>query len=56
MKDALIRIVEAFHKYNSIVYTEDETANPDDMLSYYTKEDIEKYGVVGIEISLIEQV
>ncbi len=24
--------------------------------TYYTKENIEKYGVVGIEISLIEQV
>ena len=44
------------HGKISIGYTEDETANPDDMLSYYTKEDIEKYGVVGIEISVIEQV
>lgn len=30
----------------------DETANPDDMLLYYTREDIEKYGVAGIEISV----
>lgn len=44
------------HSKISIGYTEDETANPDDMLSYYTKEDIEKYGVVGIEISVIEQI
>ena len=44
------------HNKISIGYTEDETANPDDMLSYYSKEDIEKYGVVGIEISVIEQV
>ena len=44
------------HSKISIGYTEDETANPDDMLSYYTKEDIEKYGVVGIEISVTAQV
>ena len=28
------------------------TASPDDMLVYYTKEQIEKYGVVGIEIEV----
>lgn len=28
------------------------TASPDDMLEYYTKEQIEKYGVVGIEIEV----
>ena len=44
------------HDKISIGYKEDETVNPDDMLSYYTKEDIEKYGVVGIEISVIEKV
>ena len=26
------------------------SANPDDMLMYYTKEDIERYGVLGIEL------
>lgn len=44
------------HDKISIGYKEDETANPDDMLLYYTKEDIEKYGVVGIEISVTAQV
>lgn len=36
-------------------YTADElaTASPEDMLEYYTKEQIEKYGVVGIEIEVI---
>ena len=29
------------------------TASPDDMLEYYTKEEIEKYGVVGFEIEVI---
>ena len=35
-------------------YTTDElaTASPDDMLEYYTKDQIEKYGVVGIEIEV----
>jgi len=35
-------------------YTADElaTASPDDMLEYYSKEQIEKYGVVGIEIEV----
>lgn len=41
------------HDKVSIGYKEDEIANPDDMLLYYTREDIEKYGVVGIKMSLI---
>ena len=28
------------------------TASPDDMLEYYSKEQIEKYGVVGIEMEV----
>ena len=36
----------------SIGYSEDEEANPDDMSQYYSKEDILKYGVVGIEIEV----
>ena len=38
------------HNKTSIGYTENEIANPDDMLMYYSKEDIEKYGVLGIEL------
>ena len=36
-------------------YATDElaTASPDDMLEYYTKEKIERYGVVGIEIEVV---
>ncbi len=41
------------HSKISLGYTEDETANPDDMFLYYSREDIEKYGVVGIEITVI---
>lgn len=29
-----------------------QAASPDDMLEYYSKEQIEKYGVVGIEIEI----
>ena len=36
----------------SIGYAEDEDANPDDMSQYYSKDDILKYGVVGIEIEV----
>ena len=38
------------HDKISIGYSEDEIANPNDMLAYYSKEQIEKYGVVGIEL------
>lgn len=35
-------------------YSPSEIANPDDMLIYYKKEDIAKYGVLAIEIKLKE--
>ena len=31
-------------------YNDDDTANPADMLAYYTKEEVAQYGVLGIEI------
>lgn len=31
-------------------YADDENADPNDMAQYYSEEDIQKYGVVGIEI------
>ena len=40
------------HDKRLLGYEEGEEATPDDMLAYYPKEEIEKYGVVGIEISL----
>lgn len=43
----------AHHDKSSIGYTEKEIASPDDMLAYYAKEEVERYGVVGIEIALI---
>ena len=38
------------YKKADIGYKDDEVANPDDMLSYYSIEDIRKYGVIAIEI------
>lgn len=37
----------------SMGYAEDEEANPEDMEQYYSKEEQEQYGVVGIEIQLM---
>jgi len=36
----------------SLGYNEEEEANPLDMSKYYSDEDIQRYGVVGIEIKL----
>lgn len=38
------------HDKASIGYADGESAHPDDMLAYYSQEDIDRYGVVGIEI------
>ena len=38
------------HDKISIGYKEEEKADPNDMRKYYTTEQIEKYGVVGIEL------
>ena len=65
-KDELTATVKAVHIFKNFKelyvalpldkcgYTADElaTASPDDMLEYYTKEQIEKYGVVGIEVEV----
>lgn len=46
---------ELYQHHNKILigYGEDEDANPADMLEYYPKEDIERFGVIGIEIKVI---
>lgn len=38
------------HNKISIGYSENETADPADMLAYYSADKIKKYGVAGIEI------
>lgn len=40
------------HDKISLGYKEDEDASADDMLAYYSKEDIKKYGVIAIKISV----
>lgn len=38
------------HNKISIGYADNEIADPNDMLTYYSAKDIEKYGVLGIEV------
>lgn len=38
------------HDKIAIGYSDDEAANPNDMLVYYSVENIKKYGVLGIEV------
>lgn len=46
-------LYKAFDK-KVLGYGEDEDADPNDMGKYYDSKDIEKYGVVGIEIELVK--
>ena len=48
---------ELYNSFNKIQlgYKENETANPKDMQEFYSLEDQQKYGVVGIEIELIKE-
>ncbi len=41
------------HDKISIGYSLEENADPADMLQYYSNEEIEKYGALGIEIKVI---
>ena len=50
--DSFDLLYSAFDK-QKIGYDKNEPAKPSDMLEYYSKEDQQKYGVVGIEIELI---
>lgn len=47
-------LYDKFDKFR-LGYNEDEIAKAEDMQQYYTKEDIDKYGVVGIEICVNRQ-
>ena len=42
------------HDKISIGYEENETAEPKDMLVYYSQEEIDRYGVAAIEIQIKE--
>jgi len=61
---AIVKALHIFRNFDELYaalpldkcgYTADElaTASPEDMPEYYTKDQIEKYGVVGIEIEVI---
>lgn len=63
--EKLIIEVTLVSKYSSFVelykhfdktdlgYRSDEVANPDDMLEYYSQDDIDKYGVLAIGVKLL---
>lgn len=46
---------ELYSKFNKVRlgYKENEFEDPKDMEMYYSKENIEKYGVVGIEVKIV---
>lgn len=48
---------ELYQNYNKVEigYREEEQADPKDMLAYYPQEEIDRYGVVAIEIELKEE-
>ena len=50
--DSFFELYKHFDKV-SMGYDEDEEADPKDMEQYYSKEEQDKYGVLGIEIKLI---
>ena len=66
LETILVEIVK-LHKYSnfnelykhfdkiSLGYNKDDIANPKDMEEYYPKEEQEKYGVIGIEIRIIDE-
>ncbi len=48
---------ELYKEFNKVKlgYREEEIAHYTDMEQYYSKEDIAKYGVIGIEVELINE-
>lgn len=53
--DSFKELYEKFDKI-SLGYNKDEKSDPNDMEQYYSEDDIKKYGIVGIEIKLINNV
>lgn len=51
--DSFDELYEHFPK-ERLGYLPDEKANPRDMEQYYSKDKIEQYGVIGIEIKLVK--
>ena len=50
--DSFAQLYENFDKV-CLGYKENETARPEDMSQFYSEEETQKYGVVGIEIEVI---
>lgn len=50
--DSFVQLYQAFDKV-MLGYKPNETATPEDMTQYYPIEEINQYGVVGIEIEVI---
>lgn len=48
---------ELYKEFNKVKlgYREDEIAHYTDMEQYYSKEDIDKYGVIGIELEVVNK-
>ncbi|WGX76356.1 ASCH domain-containing protein [Paraclostridium bifermentans] len=48
---------DLYEQFNKIKlgYSHDDFASPDDMEQYYSKENIKKYEVVGIEIAVVNE-
>ena len=48
---------DLYNKFNKVQlgYKKTETAKPEDMEFFYSKEEQQKFGVVGIEIELIKE-
>ena len=46
---------ELYKNFDKVLlgYKKEDEANPNDMSKYYSREEQEKYGVVGIEITLV---
>jgi len=52
--DSFSKLYENFNKV-SLGYNKNEIANPLDMEQYYSREDIIKYGVIGIEVEVLSK-
>lgn len=55
---AMLNLEELYKLFSKIEmgYNEDDIANPKDMEKYYSKEEQEKYGVVGIEMRRVREI
>ena len=66
LETILVEIIKLYHFANfdelyknfdkvSLGYDKNDIANPKDMEKYYSKEEQDKYGVIAIEVKLIDE-